>query len=36
MRLGDAPGEIRLTIEAPAGAEPVLRGLVTAFGGTST
>jgi hypothetical protein len=32
MRLNDAPGAIGLSIEAPAGAELVLRELASAFG----
>jgi hypothetical protein len=36
VRLSDADdGAIRLAIEAPAGAEPVLRELVTALGGAT-
>jgi hypothetical protein len=33
MRIGDEPGRVALTIEAPAGAEPVLDEIVAAFGG---
>lgn len=33
MELNDEPGAVRLTIEAPAGAEPVLHDLVAAFSG---
>jgi hypothetical protein len=33
MRLDDAPGEVRLTIDAPEDAEPVLGELVNAFRG---
>jgi hypothetical protein len=33
MRLRDEPGAIALSIKAPAGAEPVLAGLLEAFGG---
>jgi hypothetical protein len=32
MRVEETPGEVRLTIEAPEGAEPVLEELVAAFG----
>jgi hypothetical protein len=32
MRVDEARGEVRLTIEAPEGAEPVLEELVSAFG----
>jgi hypothetical protein len=32
MRVAEAPGEVRLTIDAPEGAEPVLEELVAAFG----
>jgi MerR family copper efflux transcriptional regulator len=31
MKLHEDSGEVRLTIEAPAGAEPVVRDLVAAF-----
>src|SRR4051812_49627316 len=32
MRVEETPGEMRLTIDAPEGAEPVLEELVAAFG----
>jgi hypothetical protein len=34
MTLGNEPEGIVLTIDPPAGAEPVMRGLVRAFGGS--
>jgi hypothetical protein len=35
MDLAEEPGSVRLTISAPADAEPVLNGLVAAFRGLS-
>jgi hypothetical protein len=34
MQLDDEPDAVRLTIEAPPGAEPVLHDLAAAFGGS--
>jgi hypothetical protein len=34
MQLEDEPDAVRLTIEAPPGAEPVLHDLAAAFGGS--